>query len=86
MFLPLSNPQAPTSNKMNNGNVMQKYINILAQQSKQQKREDMNQRFLALARIKGNKIKEYDKRMLPKLKDKIHTTVVLIRPALTYEF
>ena len=87
MFLPFSDPQAPSPDIMINGNVMQKctsfkylgsILNILGTCD-----EDANHRVsVGWLKWQQNSGVLCDKRMPPKLKGKIYTTVV--RPALTY--
>src|SRR6201989_873331 len=87
MFLPFSDPQAPSPDIMINGNVMPKctsfkYLGSIINQTGSCD-EDVNHRIsVAWLKWRENSGVLCDKRMPPKLKGKIYTTVV--RPALTY--
>ena len=87
MFLPFSDPQAPTPDVMINGNVMPKcnsfkYLGSIINKSGSCD-EDVNHRIsVAWLKWRQNSGVLCDKRMPPKLKGKIYTTVV--RPALMY--
>lgn len=87
MYLPFSDPQAPTPDIMINGKVMPKcksfkYLGSIINQTGSCD-EDVNHRIsVAWLKWQQNSGVLCDKRMPPKLKGKIYTTVV--RPALTY--
>src|SRR5687768_7719096 len=87
MYLPLSDPQAPSPDIMINGNVMPKctsfkYLGSIINKAGSCD-EDVNHR-ISVAWLKWRESSGVlcDKRMPPKLKGKIYTTVV--RPALIY--
>ena len=87
MFLPFSDPQAPSPDIMINGNVMPKctsfkYLGSIINKTGSCD-EDVNHRVsVAWLKWQQNSGVLCDKHMPPKLKGKIYTTVV--RPALTY--
>lgn len=87
MFLPFSDPQAPSPDIMINGKVMPKctsfkYLGSVVNTNGTCD-EDVNHRIsVGWLKWKQNSGVLCDKRMPPKLKGKIYTTVV--RPALTY--